>query len=59
MNGRYRLEVEYAGKWRKLWSSDKRHELVEYAEQCGDKVKLRIVDAAEEAMENGRRDRPK
>ena len=57
--GRWRLEVLYSDKWRKLWCSDKRIELVEYAEQCGKDIQVRIVDTLEEEMENGRRNRSK
>lgn len=54
-DNRYRLEVMYNGKWRKLWTSDDRKKLAEYIEQCPETEQLRIVDTLEEVMTRGRR----
>lgn len=55
-NGRYRLEVMYEGKWRKLWYSDNRKELAEYIELCPETEQLRIMDTLEEEVnDRGRR----
>lgn len=58
---RYRLEVSWAGDWRKLWSSDKRLELDQYVASCRDPtLRFRVVDTLyEEVNEHGRRHKPR
>ena len=48
---RYQLEVFWNGHWAKLWGSDKRIELDEYAAQCTDpNVQFRVTDGWEEEV---------
>ena len=52
---RWKLQVYWSGGWRTIMESDKRHELVQYAESCPGDLELRIIDAMEEVKSNGRR----
>lgn len=52
---RWKLQVYWAGGWRTIIESDKRYELVQYADTCPDDLELRIIDSTEEVKKDGRR----
>lgn len=52
---RWKLQVYWGGGWRTIMESDKRQDLVQYAESCPADLELRIIDATEEVKSNGRR----
>lgn len=52
---RWKLQIYWSGDWRTIMESDKRYELVQYAETCPGDLELRIIDATEEVKSNGRR----
>jgi len=56
---RWILQLYWEGDWRELMKSDKRIDLVKYAEQCSEQseenLDFRIVDATEEVNPHGRR----
>ena len=47
---RYWLEVTWQGHKKRLWGSDNRVELDEYAMTCGPDVEVQIIDSLEEEV---------
>ena len=47
---RYWLEVTWNGHTKRLWGSDKRIELDEWAAKCGPDIAVRVIDALEEEV---------
>ena len=45
---KWTLYIWWNGEWRRLWGSEKRVALVEYAEGCPEEIQLRIMDSEEE-----------
>ena len=52
---RWKLQIYWAGDWRTIIQSDKRLDLVQYANSCSEDIELRIIDAEEEVKARGRR----